>query len=273
MMKLFNVFAFFGSLSSVSALIHLKSKLKRASFDGGDILAIQLDESNGAFNITLNDAVWFGSMGKRITLRDGGKEYSVDDGSLYLDGVYTMQGRDAWGKFTEIQLTYKTSGTSSSSVKVMNGNIRSYATTSAITFEQVIVDALSDTSSGNSDSVVTRFPVFDIDSTIQIPDSSCLFTSWDEDFPSPVNSNWVSPTCREWSSKVSLPGGIAGTGPLLVWDESSAVSKNLNNGFFPTFVLSPMTNAMALSLDAGDTASPGQAAYGNKKGEREGCIN
>lgn len=248
-----------------------------------------LDYNSGAFNISLNDIIWFGSTGQGISLRHENKIYSVDDQTLYIDEINQGMGQDNWGLFEEVSITYATQGLDDQ--KFMIGTIKTYLSTHAITFEQFIVSNLNNTSSGDADGVITSFPVLDIDNSNHAADSSCLWTSWDAEFssvisddeeeedaphpkrPSLVAPGFQSPTCREWSSSMAIPGGIAGTGPMVIWSEElMAKKKKLMDDVsstiafhtvFPSFVLSPMENTMAINLDSSKTlAKPGRVAYG-----------
>ena len=78
---------------------------------------------------------------------------------------------------------------------------------------------------------------------------------------------FLSPTCRAWGMLANgtappLPGGIAATGPAVVWSERRAAlaSDHLEAAFPPTFVLSPLRNAMALNLDKEEADAAATAA-------------
>lgn len=236
-------------------------------------LNVVLDSNTGGFNITLNDQVWFGSSGKGISLRNNYQLYTIDNNSLIIDDINYGNGKDNWGLFKDISITYKTNEEVEDDIKYMIGIIKTYPMKGAIIFEQYIVNNLNNTSSGDSDGVITNFPIFDIDNN-HIPDSSCLWTSWDQEFGEQsgqddesktnekdiklVAPGWFSPTCRGWTSDMTLPGGIAGTGPMVIWSEEA-----INDDVFPAFVLSPLENTMAINLDASELSSKqGRAAYG-----------
>jgi hypothetical protein len=300
------------SVCVMASLMALASAAAGALPINNRLIDVSIDESTGAFNISLNGVVWFGSSGKAVSLRHENKLYSVEDSSLVIDAIDYGTGQDNWGIFKDISLTYSTVGIEDT--KSMIGIIRTYPG-KALTFEQYIVSALNDTSSGDADGVITSFPVFDIDGKVQAPDSSCLWTSWDGEFSTDdaddaadvmmmaddggggkdprrrkllVAPGFKSPTCRSWTSSTHLPGGIAGTGPMVIWSEqlmkgghdmSTHTIENEEEErtfFFPTFVLSPMENPMAINLDASVTAKAGRASYGNNtRGERGGieyCV-
>lgn len=129
----------------------------------------------------------------------------------------------------------------------------------------------------DGEKISTSFPAFTI-SDGHAPTGSCLWTTWDyavegddaaevaasRGQPGLVAPGFASPTCRAWNSSTQLPGGLAGTGPFVVFADpaSAGAGEALDPAATlasPTFVVSPFANVMSINLHS---AGPGQWAFG-----------
>ena len=122
-----------------------------------------LIDSNGGYNITVNNQVWLRSSRTAIYVDD--RWYSTQDKSLPLTGITTAQGTDpTLGSWNETILTHSLVRQSKTTSIV--ARIRQWSVVSAFTFYLETGDtALPITEALNKDDVRTVFPSFIIEQT------------------------------------------------------------------------------------------------------------
>lgn len=198
-------------------------------------LDVLVNTHDGSYQILMNDATWFNSG--PVVLRDGGKRYSTEDGSLLLKQSYQFGGEDVWGAYVSIALEWQTS----------NGlnfvtYINSYANAPIIVFVQEFTDGVSGASANNqTNDTISSFPTLLIEE-LGLSRGSLTYNS--------AFAQFVS--VDKWSPSVPLNGGIDGGTPLVIFDS------DMSN----TIVISPANTFMAASQSSWQPKTSSSPAVG-----------
>jgi len=117
---------------------------------------------DGTYKILSGNEVWLESAPSFI--QANGQKYSTADRSLILDGRPVIShGDDKFGNWTRTSLIYafKESSLRNKTIKL---SFQSYQRKSFVIFEQFFPDSLSETSTGDQNSVISAFPSFHVGS-------------------------------------------------------------------------------------------------------------
>eukprot|EP00117_Sycon_ciliatum_P013722 scpid71600/ scgid0175/ len=115
-------------------------------------LNLSLDSKTGAYSILNNGEEWLHGAG--FGIRAKGKVYSTKDGSLKIADVSSGHASSFMGEYNTTMLTF----TDTDGKKMFAVAFNVY--NSMMHFEQVIPVALSNMAVGDSDDVITAFPMF-----------------------------------------------------------------------------------------------------------------
>lgn len=123
-------------------------------------LKVDIDQSSGAFQISLSDQVWFNSGG--VWARNNGKWYTTEttsgDGALKLTGASTATGRLDWGPMIICNFNYASDD---------NFNLTTYIVVfeevPAVIFGQQWDTGATGCSTGNNDDTISLWPTFKIE--------------------------------------------------------------------------------------------------------------
>ena len=211
---------------------------------------VQISDT-GSFTVLIDNEQWFSSSS--VFFRSAGKLYSTSDASLLYVGQHTSRGQDQLGSYEQHALEWHTACGQYS----FFGNILEYD--SAIVFEQVFPSTLTNTSSGDADSVISSFPSFELGNSDNKQDTGfAQWVSWyytDDDEQQQqrqqqhqqveqhrralVAPGFDSPLLGRWNDvSANISDGMGGSGVMCIFGAGTATR---------AVVLAPLDNFMAAS--------------------------
>eukprot|EP00731_Ephydatia_muelleri_P018789 Em0011g829a len=209
--------------------------LLAASADAKSGLDVSIDEGDGSYEILMSGTVWFNSG--PVMVRNAGKRYSSEDGSLLLKSHMEIPGEDAWGQFNSTSFEWQT-------YDGLNfvTYINRYVNAPILVFAQEFTDGVRGASANNlTNETISSFPTLLIEE-LGLNRGSLTYNS--------AFAQYVS--VDEWSPSVPLNGGIDGGTPLVIFDSA------MQN----TVVISPANTFMAASQSTWQPKTSSSPAVG-----------
>lgn len=209
--------------------------LVAASADAKSGLDVSVDTNDGSYKILMSGTVWFNSG--PVMLRNAGKRYTSEDGTLLFRSYAQSTGEDVWGTFNATSLVWKTSD----GLNFVT-HINSYQNAPILTFVQEFTDGVTGASNNNlTNETISSFPTLLIEE-LDLSRGSLTYNS--------AFAQYVA--VEEWSPSVPLAGGIDGGTPLVIFDSA------MQN----TVVISPANTFMTASQSTWQPKTSSSPAVG-----------